>query len=111
MSSSIPNIEKEIVAHLENEDRKAIDLAYKNYGKALYGIILRIVKSSEIAEEVLQDVFVKIWVNAKSYNKSKGIIQTKAEKQKIQTENAELRKTIIRSRQKSHRYMKIYKNL
>lgn len=47
----------------------------------------------------------------KSYNKSKGIIQTKAEKQKIQTENAELRKTIIRSRQKSHRYMKIYKNL
>lgn len=76
MSSSIPNIEKEIVAHLENEDRRAIDLAYKNYGKALYGIILRIVKSSKIAEEVLQDVFVKIWVNAKSYNKSKGRLFT-----------------------------------
>lgn len=76
MSSSIPNIEKEIVAHLENEDRRAIDLAYKNYGKALYGIILRVVKSSEIAEEVLQDVFVKIWVNAKSYNKSKGRLFT-----------------------------------
>lgn len=76
MSSSISNIEKEIVAHLENGDRKAIDLAYKNYGKALYGIILRVVKTGEIAEEVLQDVFVKIWLNAKSYNRTKGRLFT-----------------------------------
>ena len=76
MSLSISNIEKEIVAHLENGDRQAIDLAYKNYGKALYGIILRVVRSSEIAEEVLQDVFVKIWVNAKNYNRTKGRLFT-----------------------------------
>ena len=76
MSLNISTTEKEIVAHLENGDRRAIDLAYKNYGKALYGIILRVVRSSEVAEEVLQDVFVKIWVNAKSYNRSKGRLFT-----------------------------------
>lgn len=76
MSSNISNIEKEIVAYLENGDRKAIDLAYKSYGKALYGIIFRVVKSGGIAEEVLQDVFVKIWINAKSYNRKKGRLFT-----------------------------------
>jgi len=76
MSSNISNIEKEIVEYLVKGDRKAIDLAYKNYGKALYGIILRVVKSNENAEEVLQDVFVKIWINAKSYHRSKGRLFT-----------------------------------
>lgn len=76
MSINISNTEKEIVAYLEQGDRKAIDIAYKNYGRALYGIILRVVKSSEVAEEVLQDVFVKIWTNAESYNRSKGRLFT-----------------------------------
>ena len=76
MSLNISTTEKQIVAYLENGDRRAIDIAYKNYGKALYGIILRVVRSSEIAEEVLQDVFVKIWINAESYNRSKGRLFT-----------------------------------
>ena len=76
MSIDISNTEKEIVAYLEKGDRRAIDLAYKNYGRALYGIILRVVKSGEVAEEILQDVFVKIWINAESYNRSKGRLFT-----------------------------------
>ncbi len=76
MSINISNTEKEIVAYLEQGDRRAIDIAYKNYGRALYGIILRVVKSSEVAEEVLQDVFIKIWTNAQSYNQSKGRLFT-----------------------------------
>ncbi len=76
MSINISNTEKEIVAYLEKGDRRAIDIAYKNYGRALYGIILRVVKSGEVAEEILQDVFVKIWINAESYNRSKGRLFT-----------------------------------
>ncbi|MFK7774737.1 MAG: RNA polymerase sigma factor [Saprospiraceae bacterium] len=76
MSINISNTEKEIVAYLEQGDRRAIDIAYKNYGRALYGIIIRVVKSSEVAEEVLQDVFIKIWTNAQSYNRSKGRLFT-----------------------------------
>lgn len=76
MASKPTDIERTIIALLAKGDRSAIDLAYKHYGNAIYGIIIRVVKSKEVAEEVLQDVFVKIWKNAKRYNKSKGRLFT-----------------------------------
>ena len=76
MASKPTDIEREIIALLAKEDRRAIDLAYEHYGNAIYGIVIRVVKSKEIAEEVLQDVFVKIWKNAKRYNRSKGRLFT-----------------------------------
>lgn len=76
MSSKTSDLEQQIVLLLSTGDRKAIDLAYQNYSKTLYGVILRIVQSEEVAEEILQDVFVKIWINAKSYNRTKGRLFT-----------------------------------
>ena len=76
MASEPTDIEREIIALLAKGDRRAIDLAYQNYGNAIYGIIIRVVKSKEVAEEVLQDVFVKVWKNAGRYNKHKGRLFT-----------------------------------
>ena len=70
------NIENEVITLLTQGDKKAISLAYKNYADALLGIIVRIVKSREIAEEVLQDTFVKIWGNADKFDESKGRLFT-----------------------------------
>jgi RNA polymerase sigma factor (sigma-70 family) len=42
----------------------------------LYGVILRIVKKDEVAEEVMQDVFLKIWERFESYDASKGRLFT-----------------------------------
>lgn len=49
---------------------------YDKYSDALFGIILRIVKDQHIAEEVLQDTFVKIWQNLDQYQSSKASIFT-----------------------------------
>lgn len=70
------NIESEVITLLAQRDRKAISVAYQNYGDALFGIILRIVKSQEIAEEVLQDTFVKVWSNANKFDENKGRLFT-----------------------------------
>lgn len=51
-------------------------MLYDNYSNALYGIILKIVRSEEVAEDVLQDAFVKIWKNVTSYDASKGTLFT-----------------------------------
>jgi RNA polymerase sigma factor, sigma-70 family len=40
------------------------------------GIILRVVKSEDVAEEVLQDVFLKIWERIGSYDTTKGRLFT-----------------------------------
>ena len=49
---------------------------YDNYSSALNGIILKIVKREEIAEEVLQDAFLKFWDKISDYNKEKGKLFT-----------------------------------
>ncbi len=68
--------EEELVELLKDGDEKGLEVLYQNYSKALYNVIFQIVHSDEIAEESLQDGFLKIWKNAQSYDKSKGTIFT-----------------------------------
>ena len=68
--------EQEIVKMLHQNDRKVISIIYDKYAPALYGVVLRIVRSEEIAEDVMQDSFLKIWKNGQQYNSSKGTLFT-----------------------------------
>lgn len=49
---------------------------YDHYSGALFGVIVRIVQKEELAEEVLQDVFLKIWDKIESYDAGKGRLFT-----------------------------------
>jgi RNA polymerase sigma factor (sigma-70 family) len=68
--------EEEIIKLLRGKDEKAVRYLYDHYGKALLGLAFRIVQNQEIAEEILQETFVKIWVNASSYDETKGKLYT-----------------------------------
>ncbi|WP_461531959.1 RNA polymerase sigma factor [Sinomicrobium sp.] len=46
---------------LKKGDERAFDKLYHTYKGQLYGNLLKIVKSEEIAEELLQKVFIKVW--------------------------------------------------
>lgn len=54
------------VALLKTGDAKAFDQIFGLYSKRLYYFALGYLKSKEQAEEVVQDVFYKIWLNRKS---------------------------------------------
>jgi RNA polymerase sigma-70 factor (ECF subfamily) len=68
--------EERIVCLLKARDKKGFDVLYKLYANSLYSIALKIVRSSDIAEDVLQDSFIKIWRNIDTYDKSKGSLFT-----------------------------------
>ncbi len=68
--------EQELYHGLVQKDRAALSYLYDHYSSALFGVIARIVRSENIAEEVLQDVFVKIWDRIGSYDPSKGRLFT-----------------------------------
>ncbi|WP_242206302.1 RNA polymerase sigma factor [Aestuariivivens insulae] len=72
----ISAIEKEIVTLLKIGDKRAITLLYNNYADALYGVIKKIISDDEIAQDVLQESFVKIWRYAKKYDASKAKLFT-----------------------------------
>ncbi|MGZ4048296.1 MAG: RNA polymerase sigma factor [Bacteroidia bacterium] len=69
-------IEEELVALLKKKDVVAYNALYDNYSAALYGVITRIIPAEEIAQDVLQNVFIKIWKNFESYDETKGRLFT-----------------------------------
>jgi RNA polymerase sigma-70 factor (ECF subfamily) len=65
-----------LVRLLQSGDKQAFEYFYERYSAAVYGIILKIVKIEELAEEVLQDAFLKFWDKIKDYNPEKGRLFT-----------------------------------
>ncbi|RZK18551.1 MAG: RNA polymerase sigma factor [Flavobacterium sp.] len=68
--------EQSLVASIKSGDQKTMSTLYTMYSPALMGIISRIVKFHEIAEDVLQETFVKIWKSIDQYQESKGRLFT-----------------------------------
>lgn len=66
----------QLLSLLMNRDEKGFNYLYRNYSGALYGVIIRIVRYEEEANEVLQDVFVKIWNSIKSFDDKKASLYT-----------------------------------
>lgn len=68
--------EEELIVLLQEKSETGFHHLYDHYSGALYGVILRIVQSKEYTEEVIQDVFVKIWNSIHQYDSSKGRFYT-----------------------------------
>lgn len=62
----------QLVQDFQKQDEKAFEKLYNMYSDSMHGVIYNIVRDREIAEEVMQDVFIKAWHKADSYNSSKG---------------------------------------
>lgn len=61
-----------LIQSMQQGNERAFSKIYTMYSEAIYGIIYSIVLDDDIAEEVLQDVFIKIWKKSDSYNIKKG---------------------------------------
>ena len=61
---------------LRQREKIAVEALYDMYSASLFGVISRIVIDTAVAEDVLQDTFVKIWNSFSSYNTEKGRLFT-----------------------------------
>jgi len=61
-----------LILELQKGNERAFERIYHLYSESTYGIIFTIIRDEKVAEEVLQDVFLKIWDKAPSYNSDKG---------------------------------------
>jgi RNA polymerase sigma-70 factor (ECF subfamily) len=68
--------EPELVQLLRQRSRHIFSYLYDNYSGALHSIILNIVNEEELANDVLQEVFVKIWKQIDTYDTGKGRLFT-----------------------------------
>lgn len=72
----VTKLEQHIVSLLQEGDRRAIPLIYENYSNTLYGVILKVTNNEAIAEDALQETFIKIWRYSKKYDASKAKLFT-----------------------------------
>jgi RNA polymerase sigma-70 factor (ECF subfamily) len=68
--------QEELLPLLLRKEERAFTLLYDMYSKSLFSIITNLINDREEAEDVLQEVFVKIWKNIETYNQSKGRLYT-----------------------------------
>ncbi len=69
-------LEKHIVELLQERNEKAISLLYEHYGDTLYGVAKKVVRDEDLAQDVLQESFVKIWKKSDTYDVSKAKLFT-----------------------------------
>lgn len=76
MSLPLIHSEEETIALLQKKDEQAFAYLYDNYSAAILGVIKKIISTQALAEDTLQDSFVKIWKGIDSYDSSKGRLFT-----------------------------------
>ncbi|MBC7913081.1 MAG: sigma-70 family RNA polymerase sigma factor [Pyrinomonadaceae bacterium] len=68
--------ETELIMAIRQKSKIGSEALYDMYSASLFGVIVRIVQDQELAEDLLQDTFVKIWNSFESYDETKGRLFT-----------------------------------
>ncbi|WP_460967832.1 RNA polymerase sigma factor [Spirosoma migulaei] len=68
--------EVQFVTALQQKRSSDFSLLYNAYAPALFGVLFRLVNDREQAEDLLQDVFIKIWSNSHQYDPTQGRLFT-----------------------------------
>lgn len=69
-------IENDIIQLMRRKDKRCIDLIYDHYADSLYGVIRRMVVDESLAQDVLQDSFMKVWKKSDQYDAEKSRLFT-----------------------------------
>ena len=65
-----------LVERVAGGDEDALGQLYDHFGQAIYSLCLRIVRDGATAEELTQEVFVRLWRSAASFQPERGRVST-----------------------------------
>lgn len=69
---SDPPDDQALIDAIAHGDSSALEALYDRYATAVYRMALRILKSRELAEEVVQEVFWRVWRRSGSFERDRG---------------------------------------
>lgn len=67
----LANSDEQLVVSYLKGDEKALEILIKRYLKLIYSFAFRFVSNSQEAEDIAQEVFIKMWRNLKKFDKNK----------------------------------------
>ncbi|HEX8599331.1 MAG TPA: sigma-70 family RNA polymerase sigma factor [Chloroflexia bacterium] len=72
MLNTSPLPDDQLVSRIAGGDAAALEALYDRYVRQCFGLALRMVSEPGLAEEVVQEVFLKLWSRPDSYSSHKG---------------------------------------
>jgi len=63
--------DKQLITDYLAGDEKSLEVLIKHYLKPIYSFVYRYVGNSQDAEDITQEVFIKVWRNLKKFDQSK----------------------------------------
>ena len=66
--------ETDLIARLQRRDPQALAELYDRYGRTAYSLILRMVRDKSIAEDLVQETFLRVWNRVHTIDLAKGAI-------------------------------------
>jgi len=64
--------DEELIRRLVDQDVHALELLYSRYARPVYSLALRMLGDPELVEDVVQEVFLRVWRRADSYAPQRG---------------------------------------
>ena len=69
--------DEQLMVHLDGpEVETTISTLYDRYGRTVYGVGLTVLGDHSLAEELVQEVFFKVWRSSRSFDPSRGSFST-----------------------------------
>ena len=70
----IGKADAQLVERLKRREPQAMADMYDRYGRAAYSLILRIVRNTGIAEDLVQETFLRIWNRVHAFDSARGAL-------------------------------------
>lgn len=64
----------ELVVRLQRREPQALAELYDRYGRIAYALILRVVRDTGIAEDLVQETFLRVWNRLQTFDAQKGAV-------------------------------------
>ena len=64
----------ELINRLRARDPDGLAMAYDRYGQMAYSLFLRITRDQSVAEDLVQELFLRIWNRARDFDSARGTL-------------------------------------
>ncbi len=64
----------ELAARLQRRDPQALAELYDRYGRIAYSLIVRVVRDGALAEDLVQETFLRVWNRAQGFDAQRGAL-------------------------------------
>ncbi len=70
-----PEDDLHLIQRIQRKDARALSLLYDRYARLVFSLTLRIVGQVDLAEDVTQEVFWRVWEKADQYHPHRGSVR------------------------------------